>query len=55
MKTKKPAVTGPKPELFKIDGDWTAAIGKAISKPKPAEGWPTPIKKRTRRPNKKPA
>lgn len=30
------------PTTVKIKGDWEAAIGMAIRKPKPAEGWPMP-------------
>lgn len=37
---KKP---GPAPDHVKLDDeDWEEAIGKAIKKPKPAEGWPKP-------------
>ena len=36
---KKP---GPEPDRLKIDGDWEDAVKKALSKPRPAEGWPKP-------------
>ena len=37
---KKP---GPAPDHVKLDDeDWEEAIGKAIKKPRPAEGWPKP-------------
>ncbi len=39
---KKP--TGPKPDHLKIEGDWESAMGKAIKKQKPKEGWPEPDK-----------
>jgi hypothetical protein len=31
---------GPKPEVLKIEGDWTAAVKKSLIKKKPSEGWP---------------
>ena len=31
---------GPKPETLKIEGDWEDAVGKALKKPRPKEGWP---------------
>ena len=35
---KKP---GPKEQHLEIEADdWEEAIGKAVKKPKPAEGWP---------------
>jgi hypothetical protein len=42
---KKPkpvkAKTGPKPELFKIEGmTWKEAVKKSLTKKKPAGGWP---------------
>ena len=37
---KKP---GPKEKHLEIESDdWEEAIGKAIKKPKPVEGWPKP-------------
>lgn len=33
---------GPKPETVKIEGDWEGAVGKALKKPRPKEGWPKP-------------
>jgi len=41
MTTKKqPIKRGPEPERVKISGDWQKAIGKALKKERPAEGWP---------------
>lgn len=31
---------GPKPETLKIEGDWQDAMGKAMQKNRPAQGWP---------------
>ena len=31
---------GPKPELFKIKGNWERAVSKSFKKKKPPEGWP---------------
>jgi hypothetical protein len=32
--------TGPKPERVKVKGNWEDAIGKALKKERPKEGWP---------------
>lgn len=32
--------TGPKSTHLKIDGDWESAMGGAIKKKKPKDGWP---------------
>ncbi len=32
--------TGPKPDRLKIDDDWRDAMGKAIKKERPKDGWP---------------
>ncbi len=32
--------SGPKPERVKIDKDWEDAVGDALKKKRPAEGWP---------------
>jgi hypothetical protein len=41
---KKPEIDkvprGPKPEVLKIEGDWTEAVKKSMSKKKPKDGWP---------------
>jgi len=37
---KKPAKTGPKAEMLKIEGKWQDAVKKSLSKKKPASGWP---------------
>ena len=44
-KRKKP---GPKEDKLKINGDWEKAIGKAIRKEKPADGWPDKDKKKSK-------
>lgn len=31
---------GPKPDQLVIGGDWRDAMGKAIKKKRPKEGWP---------------
>lgn len=37
---------GPEPERLKIEGmTWQQAIKKALSKPRPPEGWPKPPRK----------
>lgn len=41
--TDKPAhklPTGPKPERVTIANDWESAVGEALKKPKPQDGWP---------------
>lgn len=35
---------GPKPDTVKIMGNWQDAVGKALKKKRPAEGWPKPKK-----------
>lgn len=38
--------SGPEPDRLKIDDmSWQEAMGKAIEKEKPKEGWPEPEKK----------
>lgn len=37
-KDKKP--TGVKPKRVKIDMDWEDAVGKALDKKRPKNGWP---------------
>lgn len=49
MKTdKNPSIPnkppGPVPETVKIQGNWEDAVKKALTKKKPAEGWPKPKK-----------
>ena len=42
MKSQAPA-----PERVKIKGDWETAVGKALEKERPKEGWPhTAIRKK---------
>lgn len=49
-KKKAKKVKGPKPDRLHIEGDWVAAVGKAINVKRPEEGWPEPEKKpRTRK------
>lgn len=31
---------GGEPERLKIDGEWEEAVGDALKKPRPPEGWP---------------
>lgn len=31
---------GPEPERLQIECDWEEAMGKALKKKKPADGWP---------------
>jgi len=38
--SKNKSQTGPKPDNLKIEGNWQDAIGKAVKKEKPKEGWP---------------
>jgi hypothetical protein len=37
---------GPKADTVKINMDWETAVGKALAKKRPKEGWPPPEKKR---------
>lgn len=37
--------TGPKPDRVKIDTDWKDAVGKALKKERPKDGWPEPENK----------
>jgi hypothetical protein len=43
---KGKAKRGPAPRSIKINGDWEAAVGKALAKKRPKGGWPPPEKKR---------
>jgi hypothetical protein len=38
--TKQKKSRGPAPERVKINGDWEEAVGKALKKERPKEGWP---------------
>ena len=38
--------TGPKPDRVKINKDWEEALGDALKKKRPAEGWPKPEKEK---------
>jgi hypothetical protein len=46
MSSKASKRRGPTPETVRIEGDWKAAVRKALSKPKPATGWPKASKPR---------
>ena len=50
MKKKKQRAArgtpGPEPETLKIEGNWKDAVKKALSKKRPAGGWPKPEKKK---------
>jgi hypothetical protein len=37
---KKPAKTGPKADLLKIDDKWQEAVRRSLAKRKPPDGWP---------------
>ncbi len=37
---KEQASPRPNPDRLKIDGEWKDAVGKALDREKPAEGWP---------------
>jgi len=41
---KKTTKKGPEPDRLVLDGSWQNAMGKAIKKEKPKEGWPEPDK-----------
>ena len=43
---------GPEPDRLKVEGDWTDAVGKALKKKRPIEGWPDPEDKKKIRPAK---
>ncbi len=40
MTKEKKVKTGPAPERVKFSGDWKKAVGKALKKERPKEGWP---------------
>jgi hypothetical protein len=40
MAKDRPSKRGPKEDRVKIEGDWEAAIDKALTKKRPKEGWP---------------
>jgi hypothetical protein len=42
---KKKAKRGPKPEVLKIEGNWIAAVDRAMAAKKPSGGWPKPSKR----------
>ncbi len=50
--TKKKArkSKGPTPERVKIKGAWETAVGKALKKERPKEGWPVLPKGKANRP-----
>lgn len=37
---------GPTPDTVKIGQDWESAVGKALKKPRPKDGWPEAAKKK---------
>jgi hypothetical protein len=47
---KRQLKRGPHEERLKIGGDWESAVGKALTKKRPKEGWPKESKK-TRKSN----
>lgn len=46
MSDQHKAQKGPEPERVKTDMDWESAVGKALKKPRPKDGWPEPDKKK---------
>lgn len=40
---------GPQPDRLIIEGDWGDAMAKALTKQRPADGWPHPPKRKPRR------
>lgn len=40
----KKSKTGPKPDHVKIQGNWEKAVGDALKKKRPKEGWPEEAK-----------
>lgn len=47
MKSKKQR--GPKPETVKLEGDWQGAMGNALKKKRPKQGWPKELGKKKKR------
>jgi hypothetical protein len=45
-RTKK---TGPQPERVKLEGNWKAAVKRALALPVPEGGWPKPPKRYKKR------
>ncbi len=44
---KKPKQkTGPIPDTVKIEDNWEDAVGKALEKKRPKDGWPKPETKK---------
>jgi len=41
---KQKKTAGPEPDRVKLTGDWETAIGKALKKKRPKDGWPDPTK-----------
>lgn len=50
---KKKSKTGTRASRLKIDGDWKDAIGAALKKKRPANGWPEPEKPKRKTRKKK--
>lgn len=44
--TKKNKHTGKTPDRVSIDMEWESAVGKALKKKRPKDGWPEPEKKK---------
>jgi len=45
QKNKQKQKPGPTPETVKINDDWENAVGKALQKKRPKDGWPKEDKK----------
>lgn len=52
-KTAKRKTTGPEPKRIKLKKPWEKAVGDALKKERPAEGWPDQPKQKSKK--KKPA
>ena len=46
MKKSTTKKRGPKEERLKIEGEWKDAVGDALNKERPADGWPDSDKKK---------
>ena len=52
MSTNRPKTRGPPADRVKITGDWKKAVGHALQKPVPKDGWPDAPKRYKVRKNK---
>lgn len=50
MKANPKKKPGPNGDSLKVEGNWKDAITRAVTKKRPADGWPErPVKKRRKR------